>query len=94
MPAAYPFLIVDALVIKIRDSNCIFSYSALIAPDINQDGYREILGMRIGDSESEGSWSDLFAWLKSRGLHGIDFIISDHHGGLIKAVAAHFQGAT
>lgn len=92
--AAYPFLIVDALVIKIRDNNRIFSYSALIATGINQDGYREILGMRIGDSESEASWSDLFAWLKSRGLHGVDFITSDHHGGLIKAVAAHFQGAT
>lgn len=49
--------------------------------------------MRIGDSESEVSWSELFSWLKARGLHGVDFVTSDYHGGLVKAVATHFQGS-
>lgn len=90
----YPFLIVDALVLKIRDDNRIRSFSSLIAIGINQDGYREILGMQIGDSESEESWSNFFSWLKTRGLKGVDFVVSDHHGGLVKAVASNFQGAT
>lgn len=90
----YPFLIVDALVIKIRDDHRIRSFSSLVATGVNQDGYREILGMMIGDSESEESWSNLFSWLKSRGLKGVDFVVSDHHGGLVKAIATNFQGAT
>ena len=90
----YPFLIVDALVIKLRDNGRITSYSALIATGINRDGYREVLGMKIGNSESEATWSDLFGWLRGRGLHGVEYVISDDHCGLVNAVACNFQGAT
>lgn len=92
--SVFPFLIVDALVIKIRDDHRIRSFSSLIATGVNQEGYREILGMMIGDSESEESWSKLFSWLKTRGLKGVDFVVSDHHQGLVKAIATQFQGAT
>lgn len=90
---AFPFLIVDALVLRIREDNRVVSFSALIATGVNQDGYREILGMQIGNSETEESWSKLFAWLKSRGLRNVDLVVSDNHGGLVKAIHTHFQGA-
>lgn len=90
----YPFLIVDAIVLKIRENNRVNSQSALIATGINKEGYREIIGMEIKDSESEQSWSDFFRHLKQRGLKGVDFIVSDNHLGLVKAVAINFQGAT
>jgi transposase-like protein len=70
------------------------SRSALIATGVNEAGYREILGLQLGDSESERSWSDFFTWLKARGLHGVDLVVSDHHGGLVHAVRVQFQGAT
>jgi putative transposase len=47
--------------------------------------------VKIGDSESFTSWDDTLGWLKARGLNGVDFVVSDAHGGLIKAVAKHFQ---
>ena len=90
----YPFLIVDALVIKIRENHRVKPYSALIATGINDKGYREILGLEIGNSESEQSWSDFFRHLKQRGLKGADFVISDNHPGLVKAAAISFQGST
>jgi len=34
-----------------------------------------------------------FKWLKDRGLRGVDFIVSDDHGGLTNAIDKHFQGA-
>ncbi|PTQ56877.1 MAG: DNA polymerase IV [Candidatus Carbobacillus altaicus] len=40
------------------------SRAALIATGVGEDGYREVLGMRIGDSESEASWSAFIGWLK------------------------------
>lgn len=53
----------------------------LIAFGVNRDGYREILGLMIGDSESEASWSEFFACLKGRGLKGVDLVVSDDHEG-------------
>ena len=54
-------------------------------------GYREVLGFWIGDSETYGSWNDFLAWLKGRGLRGVDLAVSDQHGGLVKAVETQFQ---
>ncbi len=90
----YPFLVVDALVIKVRKGGRVRAQSVLIACGINRDGYREVLGLTIGDSESEASWSEFFAWLKSRGLKGVDLVVSDDHQGLVNAVMTHFQGAS
>jgi transposase-like protein len=66
--------------------------SALIAIGVSMKGYREIIGFRTGDSETYASWCDFFSWLKGRGLRGVDLVVSDHHGGLVKAVETQFQG--
>jgi putative transposase len=89
---AYPFVIVDALVIKVRRDEAVRSTSALIVSGVNETGHRELLGLRLGDSESEGSWSDMFAWLKRRGLCGVELLVSDAHSGLVKAARHYFQG--
>ncbi len=91
---SYPFVLVDALVLKIREDGRVRARRALIATGINAAGYREILGLRLGDSESDASWADLFAWLKGRGLQGVDLVTSDSHAGLVRAVRTHVQGAS
>ena len=90
----YPFLIVDALVIRVREEGRVRHCSALIASGVNEKGFREVLGLQGGDSESEASWSELFVWLKGRGLRGVDLVTSDDHAGLVAAVGRHFQGAS
>jgi len=90
----YPFLVVDALYVKVREDGRVRSRGVMIATGINQDGYRELLGLRVDDTESEASWSAFFAELKQRGLRGVDLITSDQHGGLVSAVRQHFQGVT
>lgn len=91
---SYPFIMVDALFFKSRDHERVVSKAALIVSGIRNDGMREILGIKIGDSESFVTWEEMFRWLKSRGLEGVMFVISDHHGGLKEAAKKHFQGAT
>jgi len=81
---AYPFVIVDALQLKIRKGGCVIPQSAVLAVGVNAEGYREVLGLMIGDSESEASWSEFFTWLKQRGLTGVDLVVSDHHGGVAR----------
>ena len=88
---AYPFVMVDAMVLKVRKGGQVRSQSALIAIGVNMRGYREVLGFWIGDSETYGSWNDFLAWLKGRGLRGVDLVVSDQHGGLVKAVETQFQ---
>ncbi|EJY54500.1 transposase mutator type [Alicyclobacillus hesperidum URH17-3-68] len=90
----YPFILVDAIVLKIREDGRVRSRAAMIATGVNEEGYREILGIMLGDSESEASWSEFFSWLKSRDLRGVDIVVSDSHGGLVKALHAQFQGCT
>ncbi|EIV99169.1 LOW QUALITY PROTEIN: transposase [Thermoanaerobacter siderophilus SR4] len=91
---SFPFVIVDAMVIRVREEGRVRQRSVLIAVGINEDGYREVLGLMIGDSESEKSFCEFFSWLKQRGLHGVDLVVSDHHRGLVQAICRHFQGAT
>ena len=91
---SFPFVIVDALVLKVREDGRVRSRGALIGIGVNTDGYREVLGVMLGDSESEASWSEFFGWLKSRGLRGVDLVVSDDHGGLVRAIRKQFQGVT
>ncbi len=78
-------VLVDAIYVKVRENGRIRSKAALILSGINRDGYREILGIRMGNSESEMSWLEIFHWIKQLGLHGVDHIISDNHSGLVAA---------
>lgn len=90
----YPFVLVDALFIKSREGDRVVSRAVLIVSGIRSDGYREILGVRIGDTESFATWNETFRWLKGRGLKGVMFLISDDHAGLTEAAAKYFQGAS
>lgn len=91
-PQAYPFVLVDALVVKVRRDEAVRATSALIVAGITAAGVRELLGLRLGDSEAEAPWAEMFAWLKTRGLHGVECLVSDDHAGLVKAAQRYFQG--
>lgn len=91
---SYPFIMVDAMFIKCREGDRVVSRAALTISGIRSDGYREILGLRIGDTESYATWEETFKWLKSRGLKGVMYVVSDQHAGLVEAAKKHFQGAT
>lgn len=90
----YPFLVVDAIYLKVREDDKVRSKGLLVAIAINQDGQREIIGFRVANTESETSWSEFFSSLKDRGLHNVHLITSDSHRGLVNAIRKHFQGAT
>jgi len=70
----------------VRKEEKVRSVSALIVSGINTKRFREILGMRSGDSETEETWKDLFRWLKGRGLKGVRQVVSDAHKGLVAAM--------
>lgn len=89
-----PYIYVDASYFKIRDSGKYVTKAFLIVTGIRDDGYREILGAKITDSESEGFWSGFFDELIDRGLKGVKLVVSDGHKGIQSAVSSRFLGAT
>lgn len=90
----YPFVLVDAMYVKVREDGRVRSRGVLVATGVNEDGKREILGLAIGDTESEATWGTFFTQLKARGLAGVDIVTSDQHSGLVRAVKQQFQGVT
>lgn len=88
----YPFVWADAMGIKVRRDGAVRPTSILLITAVNAEGHREILGLRVADSESEASWLETFRWLKERGLAGVEILVSDDHRGLVAALRRAFQG--
>lgn len=88
----WPYVQVDARYEKVRVDGHVVSQAVLVTIGFDSQGKREVLDWRIGDSESESTWGDMFRSLKDRGLKGVKLITSDAHGGIQAAIARHFQG--
>lgn len=82
----YPYLILDARYEKVREQGVVRSQAVLIAIGVNGDGRRCILAVELANRESSGSWKELLLGLKARGLHGVEFVVSDDHEGLKAAI--------
>ena len=82
----YPYLILDARYEKVRESGDIRSMAVLIAIGISWDGRRQILAVEMANRESQSSWRDFLVKLKERGLSGVEFVVSDAHEGLKRAI--------
>jgi putative transposase len=91
---AYPYLFVDARYEKARVDGRVVSQGVLVVSGVRDDGFREILGVEVADTESEATYYELFRSLKARGLRGVELVVSDDHQGLKSAVERHFQGAS
>jgi transposase-like protein len=82
----YPYLILDARYEKVRESGVIVHRAVLIAIGINWEGQRQVLAVELANRESQSSWKDFLVRLKERGLSGVEFVVSDDHAGLKKAI--------
>lgn len=83
---ANPYLILDARYEKVREDGVIRSLAVLIAIGINWEGQRQVLAVELANRESQSSWKDFLVRLKQRGLSGVEFVVSDDHAGLKKAI--------
>jgi putative transposase len=82
----FPYLIVDARYEKVREAGVVRSQAVLIAVGIDWDGRRQILAVEMASRESRSAWRDFLMGLKSRGLKGVEFVVSDDHAGLVAAI--------
>jgi putative transposase len=90
----YPYLILDARYEKVRESGTVRNQAVLIAIGINREGRRCVLAAELANRESATSWKDLLQGLRQRGLRGVEFVVSDDHAGLRRAIAEVLTEAT
>ena len=91
----YAYLYLDATYLhgRLGKAMQVCSRAVVVAMGVNADGRRELLGIKVGDSETESFWSEFIGSLKERGLTGVKLVISDAHVGLTKAIRRMLQGS-
>lgn len=93
LEVAYPYLWLDALYLKVRQNHRIVSMAVVIAIGVRETGEREVLDLDVGASEDGAFWLAFLRNLASRGLGGVQLVISDAHEGLKEAIGMVLTGA-
>ena len=83
----YPYLWLDAKQLKVRDQGHVRSKALVIAYAVHETGRREVIGLDLGEVESEAFWTEFLRQLRRRGLEGVRLCVSDQHEGLRTAIA-------
>jgi putative transposase len=91
---AFPYVFLDATYCKARVNRRVVSQAVVVATGVRADGWREVLGFAVGDSEDGAFWTAFLRSLKARGLGGVQLVISDAHTGLKAAIAGVLLGAS
>lgn len=89
----HPYLYLDGLWLKRSWGGEVRNVSVLVAVGVNDEGYREILGVAEGSKEDKASWQGFLRGLKERGLKGVRLVVSDKCLGLVEALGEFFPQA-
>ena len=84
----YPFVFIDAVHFSVREDNHIVKKAAYIVLGINSEGFKEVLGIWIGENESAKYWLGVLNELKQRGIKDILILCSDNLTGIKEAINA------
>ena len=88
---AYVYL--DGIWLKRSWGGEVKNVAVLIAIGVDQEGYREVLGVAEGTKEDAESWRSFLRHLKERGLTGVKLFITDKCLGLVESLAEFYPEA-
>jgi transposase-like protein len=86
LEGGYPYLWLDAKHLKVRSGSHVRSKALVIAYAVHESGVREVIGLDLGEIESEAFWVEFLRSLRARGLQGVRLAVSDQHEGLKHAI--------
>jgi putative transposase len=88
IPAGIRYLFLDALMLPVRRPGFTSKQALLVALGVDETDQRHVLGVFLGDRESQDSWEAFVKDLLARGLDpkAIRLIVSDEHKGIEAAV--------
>ena len=83
----YPYLWLDAKVERVREPGGVRHKALVVAYGVHETGRREVVGIDVGEAETEAFWREFLRGLRARGLSGVQLAVSDAHEGLKGAIA-------
>jgi transposase-like protein len=91
----YPVLLIDAIVIKVRDSQ-VANRPVYVAIGVNLEGERDVLGMWLGPTGGEGAkqWATMLTDLRNRGVADALIVCCDGLKGLPDSIRTTWPDAT
>jgi len=90
LESIYAVAFMDAIHFHIRSEGRIIKKAVYIAIGINMDGFKDVLGMWIGENESAKFWLTVMNDMKNRGVEDILIACVDGLTGFPNAIAAVF----
>jgi putative transposase len=89
----FAYVYLDGIWLKRSWGGEVKKVAVLVAIGVDQDGYRQILGVVEGAKEDAESWRQFLRHLKERGLTGVELVISDKCLGLVDALGEFYPEA-
>jgi transposase-like protein len=83
----YPYVWLDGKVERVRERGGVRQKCLVIAYAVHETGRREVIGLDVGEAETEAFWREFLRSLRARGLTGVRLCVSDCHEGLKNAIA-------
>lgn len=90
----YMVVWMDGIVFKVRESGKVVNKTVYLCVGLNDRGYKEVLGMWLGKSESSSFWMSVLTDLKSRGVEDILITVTDNLNGFTDTIRAVFPQST
>jgi len=90
LDSVYPIVYMDAIHFKVRDEHKIVNKAAYICMALDMKGYKDILGIWIGEQEGAKFWLAVCNDLKNRGVKDIILACMDGLKGLPEAIRTVF----
>ena len=89
----FAYVALDGIWLKRSWGGEVKNVAVLVAVGVDQDGYRQVLGVCEGAKEDTESWRNFLRHLKDRGLKGVRLVTSDKCLGLVEALGDFYPEA-
>lgn len=93
LESVYPFVWLDAIHYKVRHEGRVITRAVYCIIGVNQEGYKELLGLYIGENEGAKFWLQVLTDLQNRGLQDILIACIDNLNGFAEAIESVFPRA-
>ena len=89
----FAYVSLDGIWLKRSWGGEVKNVAVLVAVGVDQNGYRQVLGVCEGAKEDTESWRQFLRHLKERGLKGVRLVTSDKCLGLVEALGEFYPEA-
>lgn len=86
----YPFVWLDAIHYKVRHEGRVVNRAVYCIIGLNQEGYKDLIGMYIGENEGAKFWLQVLTELQNRGIEDIFIASIDNLTGFADAIESIF----